>query len=96
MLEPFVSTQFLRNNNLRLIDVRCRSSNISRNCGISSYLSYTCRKGYSFSNRKVIAVTTCNTNGQWASIPVCVESKFKLMVFLYLSFFLIFKYANSL
>ena len=74
VLERFITRKFLKQNNLRLIDLRCKLSQISRNCGVSSYLAYRCREGYVFANRKASTVSTCQLNGQWSNIPACISS----------------------
>jgi hypothetical protein len=76
VLERFITRKFLKLNNLKLIDLKCKHSAESRNCGISSYLVYKCRKGFVFANKKTFTVSSCKPNGQWSNIPACVSSKF--------------------
>jgi hypothetical protein len=73
VLKRFVTRKFLKQNNLILTDLKCKYSNESRNCGISSYLVYRCRKGYVFANKKVSTVSTCKPDGQWSNIPTCIR-----------------------
>ena len=75
-LKPFVTRRFLRSNNLRLVDIRCKHSWNSKNCGQRSVLTYVCREGFVFSNKRNFAVSTCNSQGQWTNIFVCVPSDY--------------------
>jgi hypothetical protein len=71
-LKKFVTRKFLRANNLRLIDLRCRNSWESKNCAVRSSMTFSCRDGYVFSNRKEFSVSKCNYLGQWTTISACV------------------------
>ena len=51
-LRPFVTKNFLRKRNLHLVDLKCKLSQVSKNCAPTSTLSYQCRKGFKFGNNE--------------------------------------------
>ena len=77
-LKPFVTRKFLKKNNLTLVDIKCKHSYVSTNCGVRSSLTFACRKGFVFSDKSKNSISTCN--GEWSKISACVPGIFIIIL----------------